>query len=102
MVVSRANDSAYWALRIALGIAPLIAGFDKFTNYLVDWTQYLNKSILNVIPTTAATFMHVVGGIEIVVGLAILFGATRTFGYIAMLWLWAIAANLISMGQYFD
>jgi hypothetical protein len=40
--------------------------------------------------------------VEIVVGLAILFGATRSFGYIAMLWLFAIAANLISMGTYYD
>jgi hypothetical protein len=46
--------------------------------------------------------MQNVGVIEIIVGLAILFGASRTFGYIAMLWLWAIAANLISSGTYYD
>jgi uncharacterized membrane protein YcfT len=51
---------------------------------------------------SATTFMHLVGVVEIVVGLAILFGATRSFGYIAMLWLFAIAANLISMGTYYD
>src|SRR5689334_15418932 len=102
MVNSRANNSAYWPLRIALGFAPLIAGIDKFTNFLVDWTQYLNRSILNMLPVTATTFMHVVGVIEIIVGAAILLGASRIFGYIAMLWLWAIAANLISTGNYFD
>lgn len=102
MVISRENNSAYWALRIAFGLVPLIAGLDKFVNYLADWTQYLNRSILNVIPLTPVNFMHVVGAVEIVVGLAVLFGATRTFGYITMLWLWAIAINLISTGQFFD
>jgi hypothetical protein len=46
--------------------------------------------------------MQVVGGIEIVVGLAILAGASRAFGYIAMLWMWGIAANLIIAGTYYD
>ena len=54
------------------------------------------------LPISGALFMRVVGGIEIVVGLAILFGATRVFGYIAMLWLWAIAVNLILLHNYYD
>jgi hypothetical protein len=53
--------------------------------------------------TDRRSFIHAGrGGIEIIVGLAILFGATRVFGYIAMLWLWAIAANLILSGSYYD
>lgn len=27
---------AYWALRIALGVVPIVAGLDKFTNLLAD------------------------------------------------------------------
>ena len=46
--------------------------------------------------------MQVVGLIEIIVGLAILLGTSRIFGYIAMVWLWAIALNLISSGAYYD
>jgi len=55
-----------------------------------------------VLPVGPTTFMHAVGVIEIIVGIAILLGATRIFGYIAMLWLFAIAANLISTGGYYD
>ena len=101
MIVSREN-TAYWALRIAYGFLPLIAGLDKFANYLTDWTQYLNQRILNFIPVTATTFMHIGGAIEIIVGVAILFGATRWFAYIATAWLFCIAANLISTGRFFD
>jgi uncharacterized membrane protein YphA (DoxX/SURF4 family) len=102
MVISRENSAAYWALRVAYGFLPLLAGMDKFSNYLVNWTQYLNPSILQVVPLTAQTFMQAVGVIEIVVGAAILLGASRSFGYIAMLWLFAIAANLFSSGRYYD
>src|SRR5438045_7035534 len=102
MLVSKELNSAYWSLRIAFGLGPLLAGLDKFTNILVNWEKYLNPEIQRMLPIGASTFMHLVGGVEIIVGLAVLFGASRTFGYIAMLWLWAIAANLISTGTYYD
>ena len=102
MLVSRELNAAYWALRIAFGLGPLLAGLDKFTNILVNWEKYLSPTVQRMLPISAVTFMQIVGVIEIIVGLAILFGASRTFGYIAMLWLWAIAVNLISSGTYYD
>jgi uncharacterized membrane protein YphA (DoxX/SURF4 family) len=102
MLVSRELNAAFWALRVAFGFGPLIAGLDKFTNILVNWQKYLSPVAERMLPVSATTFMQFVGVVEIVVGLAILFGATRSFGYIAMLWLFAVAANLISMGTYYD
>jgi uncharacterized membrane protein YphA (DoxX/SURF4 family) len=102
MLVSRELNAAYWALRVAFGFGPLLAGADKFTNILVNWEKYLSPVTLRFLPVDATTFMRGVGVIEIIVGLAILFGATRVFGYIAMVWLFAIAANLISSGAYYD
>jgi len=102
MLVSRELNAGYWALRIAFGLGPLIAGLDKFGNFLVNWEKYLSPVAQRLLPISALNFMHIVGVIEIIVGLAILFGATRVFGYIAMIWLWCIAANLISTGNYYD
>src|SRR4051812_10113885 len=102
MLVSRELNAAYWALRVAFGLGPLLAGLDKFTNILVNWEKYLSPAAQRFLPIAPVTFMHVVGVIEIIVGLAILAGATRIFGYIAMLWMFAIAINLISSGTYFD
>jgi uncharacterized membrane protein YphA (DoxX/SURF4 family) len=102
MLVSRELNAGYWALRIAFGLGPLLAGLDKFTNLLTNWEKYLSPVFQRFIPVSAVAFMHIVGVIEMVVGLAILFGASRVFGYIAMLWLWAIAINLISTGMYYD
>jgi uncharacterized membrane protein YphA (DoxX/SURF4 family) len=80
----------------------LLAGIDKFTHYLVDWNQYLNPRVLQFVPLSTQGFMQIVGVIEIVVGAAILFGATRWFAHLAMLWLFGIAINLISTGRYYD
>jgi uncharacterized membrane protein YphA (DoxX/SURF4 family) len=102
MLVSRQLNAGYWALRIAYGLGPLLAGLDKFTNILVNWEKYLSPMVQRNLPVTAVTFMHIVGVIEIIVGLGVLLGATRLFGYIAMAWLWAIAINLFATGGYYD
>jgi len=102
MLVSKELNAAYWSLRVAFGLGPLLAGLDKFTNILVNWEKYLSPMAQHALPISPLSFMHIVGVVEIIVGLAILFGATRAFGYIAMVWLWCIAANLISTGTYYD
>jgi len=102
MLVSKELNAAYWSLRIAFGLGPLLAGLDKFTNLLVNWEKYLSPAVQRVLPISATMFMEIVGVIEIVVGLAILSGASRVFGYIAMAWLWGIAINLLSTGTYYD
>src|SRR5262245_5206780 len=84
MLVSRELNAAYWALRIAFGLGPLLAGADKFTNILVNWEKYLSPRIQQYLPISATTFMHTAGVIEIIVGLVILFTGSRVFAYIAM------------------
>jgi hypothetical protein len=46
--------------------------------------------------------MHIVGVIEMVVGLAILTKWTRLGAYVASAWLLAIAINLVSTGAFLD
>jgi len=94
-------ESAWWALRIGLGLAAFLAGADKFFNLLTNWTQYLNPAVAGMLPVSAVTFMHAVGVIEMVVGLAVLTAWTRLGSYVAMVWLLAIAGNLVLAG-YFD
>ena len=46
--------------------------------------------------------MHIVGVIEMIVGLAILTKWTRLGAYVASAWLVLIAINLVSTGMFFD
>ena len=95
-------NSSWWALRTALGVAPFLAGLDKFFNFLTRWTMYLNPLALRVVPVAPETFMRAVGVVEMIVGIAILTRWTRLGSYVAAAWLVCIALNLITMGAFFD
>ena len=79
-----------------------MAGLDKFFNLLTNWEQYLNPRAADLLHISAVGFMHVVGVIEMVVGLGILAGFTELFGYVMCICLLGIIANLLSMGRFFD
>ena len=102
MKFERRLESAWWALRIGLGVAPVAAGLDKFFNLLADWEGYLSPLLQGLLPVNAVTFMHLVGIVEIAVGLAILTRWTREASYVAMAWLALIAVNLITTGKFLD
>ena len=102
MDVNRRLDSAYWALRVGLGLTAFLAGLDKYFNLLANWSEYVSPLAEAVLPVTAETFMLVVGVIEMAVGLAVLTKWTRIGAYIAGVWLLAIALNLVTTGLYFD
>jgi uncharacterized membrane protein YphA (DoxX/SURF4 family) len=94
--------STWWTLKIALGLVPLLAGVDKFFNVLTNWKDYINPEVFNNVPIAPEIFLQCVGVVEILVGLAILTRWTKLGGYLASLWLVAIAANLVSMGKFYD
>jgi len=94
--------SAYWALRIGLGVGPFLAGLDKFFNILADWGMYLSPLAERLLPVSAGVFMRAVGVVEMAVGLLILFGRSRVGGYVAAAWLLAIAVNLLTTGMFYD
>ncbi len=98
----RHMTSAYWALRIAFGVVPIVAGLDKFTNLLVSWQGYLGPLARSLLPVSPAAFMHVAGIVEVIVGVAILLGKARIFGFVACVWLAAIALELLSTGHFLD
>lgn len=94
--------SAYWTLRIALGLTAFLAGLDKFLNLLTNWEQYASPLVLKVIPLSAGALMRVAGVIEIAAGIAILVGITRLGGYVVAAWLTLIALSLVTSGRFFD
>lgn len=82
-------------------IVPIVAGADKFTNILVDWTQYINPSLASLLPFSGSTFMYIVGVIEIIAGLIVL-KKPEVGGLIAAAWLTGIALSLIAGFNYLD
>lgn len=89
------------ALRLGIGLTATLAGLDKFFNLLANWTAYISPLAAQTLPFSPATFMGIVGVIEIAVGIAILTAWTRLGAYVASAWLILVALNLIIAG-YLD
>ena len=98
-----AARQAFWVLRVAFTVAPILFGIDKFFDWMVNWDRYLAPWIDDLMPGTAQQFMYAVGAIEIVAGLLVLF-APRWGSLVVAGWLGAIIVNLLTHTppQYYD
>jgi uncharacterized membrane protein YphA (DoxX/SURF4 family) len=92
---------AFWLLRIAFTVAPILFGIDKFANLMVNWEKYLAPWIRDLSPFTASGTMHVVGVIEIVAGLFVAV-KPRYGAYVVAAWLAGIVVNLLTYSGYYD
>lgn len=87
-------------LQLTYGIVPIVAGLDKFTNILTNWADYLGNT-KSMLPIDASMFMKIVGIIEIIAGVIVLF-KPRVGAYIVMAWLICIALQLIVATHFYD
>jgi uncharacterized membrane protein YphA (DoxX/SURF4 family) len=88
-------------LHITYGVVPIVAGLDKFTNLLTNWTNYLAPNIRSMLPMDAIAFMKIVGVIEIIAGILVLIRPSIG-AYVVMAWLIGISLILIFGGNYYD
>ena len=88
-------------LKYTFGLVPIIAGLDKFTNILSDWSQYISSGFSDMLPFEAGTFMIIVGIIEIVAGVLV-FLKPKIGALVVMTWLIAIALTLVFSGHFID
>jgi hypothetical protein len=92
---------AYWVLRIAFTIVPIVAGIDQFTDKLVNWDMYLAPAATRILPVPAHTLMMIAGVAEIIAGLIVAF-VPRIGGWIVAVWLWLIIINLLVAAGFYD
>jgi uncharacterized membrane protein YphA (DoxX/SURF4 family) len=98
------SDPAYqsfWLLRIGFTVAPIVFGADKFANVLVNWEKYLAPWIRHLSPLSATHTMHIVGGIEILAGIAVAI-KPRYGAYLVAAWLAGIIVNLLTYPGFYD
>jgi len=93
------KNHVYTPLRLTFGLVPIVAGLDKYTNLLTDWSQYVSPMVRNVLPFDAATLMYLIGPVEIIVGVLILSRHTRIGAWLAAGWLTLIAVELLTLGR---
>jgi hypothetical protein len=99
--ISDYAHQAYMILLVAFVAAPIVAGADKYFNILTDWTRYLAPMVPSWTGIAPATFMMIVGAIEIVAGLVV--AVKPSFGgYLVAVWLWGIVINLLLVPGFYD
>src|SRR5256885_871046 len=91
---------AYQILHWGFVVAPVLAGLDKFFNFMVDWTVYLWAPLGRLVGG-ADRFMRIVGAIEIVAGFLVAF-KPKIGAPIVAAWLAGIIVNLLLVGSYYD
>ena len=98
-----AAHQAFWLLRIAFTVAPILFGLDKFFNWSVDWPDYLAGWVNDLVPGSGQDFMYFVGGVEILAGLLVLL-APRIGAFVVAAWLGGIVINLLTVDPptYYD
>lgn len=92
---------AYTVLKFGFTVAPVLAGLDKFFNFLVDWTQYLTPLVPAWTGIDPAILMMVIGVVEIIAGIVV--AVKPKFGaWVVAVWLWGIIINLLLVPGYYD
>lgn len=99
--LQRTLKQTFNLLKYTFVIVPIVAGVDKFTNLLTHWEQYVNLSIVGLLPFSASVFMMIVGIIEIAAGIIVL-KKSEIGGYIVAGWLTVVAMTLLIGFDYID
>lgn len=59
-------------LKYTFGFVPIVAGLDKFSNILTNWSQYVSEGFAEILPFEPSTLMMIVGVVEILAGVLVL------------------------------
>lgn len=90
-------------LKLTYGLLFILAGADKFFNFITNWQKYISKEVLDMLPFDIKTFIYIIGALEILLGIAILLPKwTKFASFIASAWLIIISLNLLAMKIYND
>lgn len=104
-VTSHSSDNpayqAFFVLRAAFVVAPILFGLDKFTNLMTEWDRYLAPVLSDPLPFTAHQQMYVVGVIEVIAGLVVLLHP-KLGAAIVTVWLAGIILNLLLLADFYD
>ena len=95
-------DSAWWALRLGIGLTAFAAGLDKFFNLLADWNMYVAPWVERISPIAPSAMLRVFGVVEMAAAVLILGRWTRIGGYVVAAWLGLVAVQLLTTGMFFD
>ena len=97
----RPARQVYRILHVGFAVLPIIAGLDKFFDFLVDWDKYLSGFVNGLVGGHGHLFMLAAGAVEVIAGIGVAL-KPRFFSYVVAFWLWGIIINLLLVPGFFD
>lgn len=92
---------AYSLLYIGYTLLPIVAGLDKFTHFLTDWTRYVSPLATAATGLSPDAFMRAAGVVEVAAGLLVAV-KPRWGAFVVAAWLLGIVGNLLSLPGFYD
>jgi len=90
------HQVAFRVAHIIMVAVPLLAGIDKYFNFITDWERYVSPTLRPFIPMSLKTTMHCAGVVEIAIGLTA--AARPRVGSVSLaVMLGGIILNLLTM-----
>jgi hypothetical protein len=99
VIEGRFSFKAYQTLYFGFIALPIIAGADKFFDFITTWSIYLSPVVSGMVD--AQMFMRAVGVIEIAAGLLVAF-RPKIGAFVVAAWLGGIIVNLLSYPGFYD
>jgi hypothetical protein len=100
-VESNPTYQAFQVLHVGFSVLPIIAGLDKFFDFLVNWDMYLAPFIVRLSPISGHSLMMIIGVIEIAAGILVAF-RPRVGAYVVAVWIWGIIIDLLLVSGFYD
>ena len=97
----RPSYQAYQILHIGFTVLPILAGLDKFFQWMTQWEMYLSTPVERLLPIPPQTFMRISGVIEIAAGILVAI-APRIGAWVVAAWLLGITINLVLPPGFYD
>jgi len=86
---------------VGFSVLPIIAGLDKFFDFLVNWDMYLAPFIVRLSPISGHSLMMIICAIEIAAGILVAI-RPRVGAYVVAVWIWGIVIDLLLLSGYYD
>ena len=95
------SRGAFELLRVAFVGIPVVAGLDKFANYLCDWTKYVSPFVHGIIPVSPESLLYLIGFIEVFAGFLVI-ASPRVGALLFAGWMAVVSVNLVLLGDHWD
>lgn len=95
------HEFSFKLLHLGFTVMPILAGADKFFNFTTNWGEMLAPAVVSLSPLSKQKIMMLVGGLEMIAGIATALNP-KLGGKVIAGWLGVVILNVLISGKNYD